>query len=165
MTHRGIMIAGVVVGVSTALALLATLAGRVEGIGADAAIAERLLFAAKCMLLAGFPLLLWKNVSPQSALVEAPADRTRSVVINGLAVHRGLARYLFFVGAGLAAAAGTAGDKLGLIAAGSLVFVVTRLVFETRIGHPLFYQAADDAATACISFILLGTAAFPALLG
>lgn len=159
------MIAGIIVGVSTAVALLAMLAGRVDGIGADAAIAERLRFAAKWMLLAGFPLLLWKSASPQSPLGETAADRTRSVVINGVAVHRGLARYLFFVAASLAAAAGAAGDKIGLIAAGSLVFVVTRLVFETRIGHPLFYQAADDSATACISFILLGAAAFPALFG
>lgn len=152
-------------GLATMIILLTILSRVAPALEIDAGAGERLAFASKWIALGALPLALAiasvGNARFHSQAIDPTAGKEcRAMIINGRMVDNTVQQYLLFIVASLALAASLAGDKLGVIAAAAIVFVIARMVFWIGYRIRPVYRAAGFASTFYLNVILFGYALF-----
>jgi hypothetical protein len=157
--EQKIVAAGAITGVATMFAAIWLLTGAMPTPGTGALAGEKLAFAAKWIAFAALPLFLAigavGNARALSEAIDPTAGKeSRAMIIDGRVVDNTVQQYLLFLAASFALAASAPGERLGLIPAAALTFIVARLAFWAgyRIG-PL-YRAFGFAATIYLNLLL-----------
>ena len=163
--EQKIVAIGAASGVAAMLAGLVLLSPILPNAGAGAGAGDRLAFAAQWMALPALPLFLMLAAVGNARFRSDAIDPTLGKEQGGMAIDGRVAantveQYLLFLVAGLAIAAAAPGDRLGLVAAASIVFTMARFAFWIgyRI-HPL-HRAFGMAATSYLNLVLLLAAAW-----
>ena len=76
------------------------------------------------------------------------------MIVDGRVVDNNVQQYLLFLAAALALAASAPGDRLGLIPAAALTFIVARLAFWAGYRIDPLYRAFGMAATIYLNLLL-----------
>ena len=158
---------GAVSGIIGMLVLFAGLSSIMPGIGADAAAGDRLAFAVKWIALCALPLALMiasvGNERFGSAAIDPTAGKeSPAMVVNGRACDNTMQQYLLFIAASLALAASLSGERMGVIAAAAITFLVARFTFWIGYRIRPLYRAAGFSSTFYLNVVLFGYAIWAA---
>lgn len=158
-----IVAAGAASGVFTMVVVLVALSLWLSGLSPDAGPGERIAFAAQWIAIAALPLFLSILFVGNARFTSEAIDPTLgwesdAMKINGRVAENTLQQYVLFMVAALAVAACGTGEKVSVIAAAAMIFVVMRFAFWIgyRI-HPL-YRAFGMAGTSYLNVVLFGYA-------
>lgn len=159
--------AGAASGIFAMLAGLFALSGIIAGLAVDAGAGERLAYAVKWVALGAVPLAAAiasvGNARFNSEAIDPTAGKeSATMVVNGRVVDNTVQQYLLFAVASLALAASLSGDKLGVIAAAAIVFVIARMVFWIGYRIRPVYRAAGFSSTFYLNLVLFGYALWAA---
>ena len=158
-----IVATGAATGVVTMLALLAGLSAIMPGIAADAAAGDRLAFAVKWIALGALPLALMiasvGNERFGSAAIDPTAGKeSPAMVVNGRACGNTMQQYLLFITASLALTASLSGERMGVISAAAITFLIARFTFWVGYRIRPLYRAAGFSSTFYLNVVLFGYA-------
>jgi hypothetical protein len=157
--EQKIVAVGAISGVTFMLAAMLLLTGAMPTPGTGAATGDKLAFAAKWIAFAALPLFLAiiavGNARALSEAIDPTAGKeSRTMIIDGRVVDNNVQQYLLFLAASLALAATAPGERLGLIPAASVTFVVARLAFWAGYRINPLYRAFGMAATIYLNLLL-----------
>jgi hypothetical protein len=155
-----VVLTGVVVGVSSMVALVAGLYYALPAPSHVGSVADRLAYALRLDLFAVLPLFFMiaavGNARFTSEAIDplVPTDNPK-VIVNGRVASNTLEQTFVFVVASSVLSTLLAPDQLGLLVACTIAFIIARLVFWIgyRV-HPL-YRAPGMAATSYLNVGLL----------
>lgn len=154
---------GAASGVLTMLGALVALSLLLTGLPPEALPGERLAYAAGWIAIAALPLFLMLLFVGNARFTSDAIDptlgkETDAIKINGRVAENTLQQYVLFVVASLALAACATGERVSVVAAAAIIFVVMRFAFWIgyRI-HPL-YRAFGMAGTSYLNVVLFGYA-------
>lgn len=150
-------------GIATMIVAIVALSNFIPGIAADAAAGERLAYAFQWIALAALPLALAigsvGNARFSSEAINPLAGKeSPETAINCRVVDNTVQQYLLFSAAALAVAAGSTGDRIGVVAAAAITFVIARLIFWIGYRIRPVYRAAGFASTFYLNLGLFGYA-------
>ena len=152
------------------LVALGALSAIMAGISPDATAGERIAYAARWIALGALPLaMMIASVGNErfgsDAIDPTAGKESQAMIVNGRVCDNTLQQYLLFVVASLALAASLGGDRLGVIAAAAIVFVIARFVFWIGYRIRPIYRAPGFSSTFYLNVVLFGYAAWAAWRG
>jgi uncharacterized MAPEG superfamily protein len=165
--EQKIVAAGAASGIIFMLAALFVLTAVMPGLPVAADAGERLAFAVKWTALAALPLfasiIAVGNARFASDAIDPTAHKeSPGMIVDGRMVDNTLQQYVLFVAAGLAVAAVSRGDQLGVISGAAVIFTVCRFAFWIGYRIQPLYRAFGFASTAYLNIILFAVAAWRA---
>lgn len=158
---------GAATGVVTMLVLLTVLSATFAGISPEATAGERLAFALRWIAVGALPLVLMiasvGNERFGSEAIDPTAGKeSRAMIVNGRACDNTMQQYLLFIVANLALTASLSGDRMGVIPAAAITFLIARFVFWIGYRIRPLYRAAGFSSTFYLNIVLLGYAIWTA---
>ena len=130
--------------------------------GMDSA-GDRIAFAASCLAFAAVPLFLMVAAIGNARFLGEAIDPTRgaespAMIVNGRVADNTLQQFALFVAGSLGLAANLPPERMAIVTAAAIVFVVARLCFWIGYRIDPLYRAFGFAATAYLNLGLLGSA-------
>jgi len=158
---------GAATGIVSMLLLLAALSATFAGISPEATAGDRLAFAARWIALGALPLVMMiasvGNERFGSEAIDPTAGKeSQAMIVNGRACDNTMQQYLLFIVASLALAASLSGDRIGVIPAAAITFLIARLVFWIGYRIRPVYRAAGFSSTFYLNVVLFGYAIWAA---